>query len=70
MLLIGLPIVTTMVYLTLYTPNLREVLTGTSSNFKTSGGFGPNQVSTILGLGMFIFVSRLIYFSSSKNFSL
>lgn len=67
LLLVGLPIITTMIYLTLYTPNLREVLTSTSSNFKTSGGFGPNQVSTILGLGMFIFVSRLIYFSSSKK---
>ena len=67
LLLVGLPIITTIIYLTLYTPNLREVLTSTSSNFKTSGGFGPNQVSTILGLGMFIFVSRMIYFSSSKK---
>lgn len=38
----------------------------TSSNYETSGGFGPNQVATILGLGMFVFISRLIYFSNSK----
>ena len=65
-LLTGLPIIVTTIYLTLYTPDLREVLTGTGSNYATSGGFGPNQVATILGLGMFVFVSRLIYFSASK----
>jgi hypothetical protein len=42
------------------------VITGTGSNYTTSGGFGPNQVATILGLGMFVFVSRLIYYSNSK----
>ncbi|PWA07487.1 O-antigen ligase family protein [Flavobacterium psychrotolerans] len=67
LLLVGLPIITTVVYLALYTPSVREVLTGTGSNYQTSGGFGPNQVATILGLGMFIFVSRLIFFSGSKE---
>jgi hypothetical protein len=33
-------------YLTLYTPNIQDVITGTQSNFETSGGFGPNQVAT------------------------
>jgi hypothetical protein len=55
-----------MVYLTLYTPNIRDVITGTQSNFETSGGFGPNQVATFLGLGMFIFFSRIILESRSK----
>jgi hypothetical protein len=32
----------------LTTPNIEF---GTSSNFETSGGFGPNQVSAVLGLG-------------------
>jgi len=66
LLLCGLPIITTAVYLTLYTPSVREVITGTGSNYATSGGFGPNQVSTVLGLGMFIFAARLIYYSNSK----
>jgi hypothetical protein len=66
LLLVGLPIITTTVYLALYTPSVREVITGTGSNYTTSGGFGPNQVATILGLGMFVFVSRLIYYSNSK----
>lgn len=67
LVLMGLPIVTTAVYLFLYNPSVREVVTGTQSNFDTSGGFGPNQVSTILGLGMFIFFTQLVLFSKSKK---
>lgn len=62
----GLPILTTTVYLFLYNPSVRDVITGTQSNFETSGGFGPNQVSTILGLGIFIFFAQLVLFSKSK----
>lgn len=62
----GLPIVTTTVYLFLYNPSVKDVVTGTNSNFATSGGFGPNQVSTILGLGMFVFFTQFILFSKSK----
>ena len=60
LLSMGLPIITCTVYLIFYTPDIREVITGTGSNPETSGGFGPNQVATILGLGMFIFFSRII----------
>lgn len=66
LLCIGLPIVSTTTYLTLYAPNIRDVITSTQSNFETSGGFGPNQVATVLGLGMFIFFSRIILESKSK----
>jgi hypothetical protein len=69
LLCIGLPIVSCAVYLTFYTPNVRDVITGTQSNFETSGGFGPNQVATFLGLGMFIFFSRIIL-ESRSNFML
>ena len=55
-----LPLVTMISYLYFYTPDLRESLSGTGSNFAASGGFGPNQVSTILGVGMFILFSRLL----------
>lgn len=67
LLCIGLPIISCIMYLTLFTPNLKDVITGTSSNVYTSGGFGPNQVSTILGLGMFIFVSRIMLLSNTKT---
>jgi hypothetical protein len=66
LLSLGLPIISCMVYLTLYTPNIRDVITSTQSNFETSGGYGPNQVATFMGLGMFIFFSRIILESKSK----
>jgi hypothetical protein len=62
----GLPIISCAIYLIFYTPNLQDVITSTQSNFETSGGFGPNQVATILGLGMFIFFSRIIVASETK----
>jgi hypothetical protein len=66
LLCIALPILSCAAYLTLYTPNIQDVITSTESNFETSGGFGPNQVATFLGLGMFIFFSRIILESRSK----
>lgn len=66
-LIMGLPIITTTIYLFLYNPSVKDVVTGTQSNFETSGGFGPNQVSTILGLGMFVFFTQLVLFSKSKK---
>jgi hypothetical protein len=66
LLSLGLPIISCMVYLTFYSANIRDVITGTGSNFETSGGYGPNQVATILGLGMFLFFSRVILESRTK----
>ncbi len=62
----ALPIVSLTTYLILFNPSVRDVVTGTDSNFDTSGGFGPNQVATVLGLGMFIFMSRVILKSHNK----
>ena len=47
------------VYVILYSPNVREIVTGTASDSALSGGYGPNQVATVLGLGVFILGSRL-----------
>lgn len=66
LLSMGLPIVACMVYLTFYTPRLQDIITSTQSNSQASGGFGPNQVATVLGLGMFIFFSRTILESRTK----
>lgn len=60
MLAVLLPIISMTVYLYFYTPNIRDVLSGTQSNFEASGGFGPNQVATVLGLGLFILFTRLL----------
>ena len=59
------PLLSLAVYLFLYTPSVKDVVTGTQSNFETSGGFGPNQVSTILGFGLFIFFVQLLFHSKS-----
>lgn len=65
LLYIALPTIALTTYLFLYTPSVKEVLSNTASNSATSGGFGPNQVATALGLGMFIMVVRLFISSPS-----
>ncbi|MEH6535803.1 MAG: O-antigen ligase family protein [Psychroserpens sp.] len=60
-----LPCITTTTYLFLYTPSLKGLLSGTASNSAASGGFGPNQVATILGLGIFVIIVRLFLQSYS-----
>ena len=65
LLVMALPLVAMTAYLFLYTPDIRETITGTGSNYAASGGFGPNQVSTVLGLGVFIFSLR--FFMLSPN---
>lgn len=42
------------------TPSLKDLVFTTSSNFDTSGGFGPNQVSTMIGVGTFIIAIFII----------
>ena len=58
--MLAYPLIATVVYMYLYTPSVKDVVTNTESNFETSGGFGPNQVSTILGLGIFLFFIKVI----------
>jgi O-antigen ligase len=65
-----LPLVAIVVYLYLYTPSIRDVISSTQSNFETSGGFGPNQVSTILGLGIFVFFVQFLLNSKNKILAL
>ncbi len=60
-----LPIVTTTFYIIVKTPDLRDIVFRTTANFATSGGFGPNQVATILGLGIF---ASFVLFLLSENF--
>ena len=57
------PIITTVTYMFLYTPSIKAVITSTQSNFETSGGYGPNQVSTIVGLGVFLIFTRILFYS-------
>lgn len=59
------PMISMAVYVYLYNPDIREVITGTASTHATSGGYGPNQVTTMFGLGAFILYSR--FFIPYKN---
>ncbi len=54
------PLISMTIYIVLYSPDIREVITNTASNSAVSGGYGPNQVATVLGLGVFILLSRLL----------
>lgn len=65
LLFVVLPIITHTVYIFFYNPTVRDVLSGTGSNRASSGGWGANQISTVLGLGMFIIAVRL--FTKSPN---
>lgn len=67
LIFICLPIVSMTIYLFLFNPSVKDVVTGTQSNFETSGGFGPNQVATILGLGMFGFFALFLIYSKTKQ---
>lgn len=56
-----LPIISMVSLLYFKTPDIRDIAFGGSANFEASGGFGPNQVSTILGIGAFVFVAHLLF---------
>lgn len=49
-----LPIIAMASFLYFKTPSLDEIVFSGVANFATSGGFGPNQVATVLGVGIFI----------------
>lgn len=62
--LIVIPLISVVVYLMLVTPELSEIEYGTQSNFQASAGFGPNQISIVMGLGIFI-IGLTIYFGNT-----
>lgn len=59
-----LPIISMTIYVYLYNPNIRDALSGTQSNFQASGGYGPNQVATAMGIAIFILISRFFFVKS------
>ncbi|WP_298764353.1 O-antigen ligase [uncultured Polaribacter sp.] len=58
-----LPLFSMVTYMYFKTPDLKEIVFHSEANFVTSGGFGPNQVATAIGLGMFV----LVVFIASKT---
>ncbi|MDT0648873.1 O-antigen ligase family protein [Autumnicola edwardsiae] len=60
LMMLLMPLVANMAYLYFYTPSIGEALmSGTNSNYAASGGYGPNQISTVMGLGAFLVCTRL-----------
>jgi len=57
----GLPIISMLSYMYFKTPNLGAISFVSDANAEASGGYGPNQVATILGMGIFIFMIHLIF---------
>ena len=60
-----------LVILTVKTPKFSEIKFELGANFETSGGFGPNQVSTLLGAVILILIINQIalktkFFKSNK----
>jgi len=63
LLMLLLPLIANLSYLFFYTPSIGEALmSGTNSNYATSGGYGPNQISAVMGLGAFLVCTRLFVF--------
>lgn len=58
--LIVFPIIPVLVYVFIKTPDYSDLEFELSANFDTTGGFGSNQVSTVLGLGAFLFATAYI----------
>lgn len=56
-----LPIIAMLSLLYFKTPDTQQIQFSGEANFAASGGFGPNQVATILGLGIFI-VAVFLFF--------
>ena len=56
-----LPIISMLSLLYFKTPDLKEIAFGGAANFEASGGYGPNQVATILGFGVFVFAAHLFF---------
>ena len=48
------PLLSVLAFTYINTPNYDEIEFSLGANFTTAGGFGSNQVSTALGLGMFL----------------
>lgn len=64
LLMIVVPLVSVASTTLFYTVTIEEISFGTESNFATSGGFGPNQVSSMLGLGVFLCLSLYLVFQN------
>ncbi len=65
LLTLAIPLLSIAVTTLFYTVTTQDIEFTNESNFMTSGGFGPNQVSTMLGLGIFICLVCFLIFRNN-----
>lgn len=65
LLVLIIPLLSVAVTTLFYTVTTPDIEFGGESNFATSGGFGPNQVSSMLGLGAFLCVASFLLFKNN-----
>lgn len=65
-----LPLLSVALAALFYTVTAEDLTFDGESNFTTSGGFGPNQVSAMLGLGVFVSVAGFLLFKKWSVYSL
>lgn len=65
--ILSVPILSVAFTTLFHTVSQQDLIFLNDSMAVTSGGFGPNQVSSILGLGVFVCLSSLILFKSSAR---
>ncbi|NOT46207.1 MAG: O-antigen ligase family protein [Acidobacteria bacterium] len=70
MLAILIPLLSVAFATFFYTVTAEQIHFDTESNFATSGGFGPNQVSSMLGLGVFVAACCLASFKLDLKFKI
>ncbi len=61
----GLPIISCCFFLLFAYPITNTTIENTESNYYLSGKFAPNQISTVLGFGTFIFFCRTVFLKTS-----
>tara|TARA_R100000935_G_scaffold16940_4_gene33473 strand:+ start:35887 stop:37281 length:1395 start_codon:yes stop_codon:yes gene_type:complete len=66
LLMLLLPLLCQMFYLYFYTPNMRDVAINLQANYSATAGYGPNQISTVFGLGIVLLCTRL--FTVKNNY--
>jgi hypothetical protein len=58
-LMLLMPLIAQAIYLLFYTPSMDEVRINLSGNYAATGGFGPNQIATVMGMAVFLLTTRI-----------
>ncbi|MGY5850372.1 O-antigen ligase family protein [Salegentibacter sp. F14] len=59
LLMLLMPLIAQTFFLYLYTPSMLDVKINLQANYAATGGFGPNQISTVMGMGAFLLATRV-----------